>query len=68
MSACAVQRPLKFEGGSLMVGGGCMMWKKIGYICEIVKRVDEEFYTKILEDELQASIKHFNKRLDNIIF
>jgi len=67
LSAHTVQGTLKFGGGSLMVWG-CMMWKGIGYACKIDGRMDGELYTRILDDELQASIKHLKEKPGNIIF
>jgi len=62
-----VEGTLKFGGGSLMMWG-CMMWDGVGYACKIDGRMDGELYCQILEDELQESIKHFNKSPEDVIF
>src|SRR5580700_3442428 len=62
-----VKETVKFGGGSVMVWG-CMVWEGVGYACKIDGRMDAELYTQILEEDLQASIKYYDKSLENIIF
>jgi len=62
-----VSGTVKFGGGSLMVWG-CMMWSGVGYACKIDGRMDGDLYVKILEDELQYSIRYFKKKPVDIIF
>ena len=47
---------------------GCMTWKGVGYACKIDGKMDGDLYIKILEDELQASIKYFGEKPSDIIF
>ena len=67
LSNRTVQGTLKFGGGSLMMWG-CMTWKGVGYACKIDGKMDGDLYIKILEDELQASIKYFGEKPGDIIF
>jgi len=55
-----VEGTLKFGGGSLMVWG-CMLWDGVGYACKIDGRMDGDLYLKILEEDLQESIRYFGK-------
>ena len=63
----SVQETLKFGGGSLMVWG-CMLWDGVGYACKIDGRMDGDLYTRILDEDLQESIKFYGKTQDDIIF
>jgi DDE superfamily endonuclease len=62
-----VQGTMKFGGGSVMVWG-CMMWEGIGYVVKIDGKMDAELYTRILDDDLLASIDFYDKTPDDIIF
>ena len=62
-----VQGTMKFGGGSLMMWG-CMLWEGVGYACKIDGKMDGELYTKILEEDLQASLKDFGKSAGDVIF
>ena len=62
-----VKGTLKFGGGSVMVWG-CMMWKGTGYAVKIDGRMDADLYTRILDDDLQASLDFYDKSSDDIIF
>ena len=62
-----VKGTLKFGGGSVMVWG-CMMWEGIGYAAKIDRRMDADLYTRILDDNLQASLDFYGKTPDDIIF
>jgi hypothetical protein len=57
----------KFLGGSVMVWG-CVTWEGTGYACKIDGRMDGDLYAKILDEELQNSIRYYGKTKDNIIF
>lgn len=62
-----VEGTKKFGGGSLMMWG-CMMWDGVGYACKIDGRMDADLYVKILEEDLQASLEHYDKMAEDIIF
>jgi hypothetical protein len=62
-----VEGTKKFGGGSLMMWG-CMLWDGVRYACEIDGIMDADLYVKILEDDLQASIKFYDKNVEDIIF
>src|SRR5215472_780472 len=62
-----VEETVKFGGGSIMVWG-CMLWEGVGYACRIDGRMDANLYVKILDDDLQASIKYYKKKPRDIIF
>ena len=62
-----VKGTLKFGGGSVMVWG-CMMWEGTGYAVKIDGRMDADLYTRILDDDLQASLNFYNKSSGDIIF
>ena len=67
LSDRVVEGTLKYGGGCVMVWG-CMMWEGVGYACKIDGRMDGELYVKILDEELQESIKYYGKTEDDIIF
>jgi len=67
LSERLVEGTKKFGGGSLMMWG-CMMWEGVGYGCKIDGRMDGDLYVKILEDELQESLKLYKKSPEDIIF
>jgi hypothetical protein len=62
-----VERTLKFGGGSLMVWG-CMLWDGVGYTCKIEGRMDGDLYLRILEEDLQESLRYFEKTPEDVIF
>ena len=47
---------------------GCMLWEGVGYACKIDGRMDGDLYLKILEEDLQASIRYYDKSSADIIF
>lgn len=47
---------------------GCMGWEGVGYSCKIDGRMDADLYVSILEDELQASLDHWGKTSDEVVF
>jgi hypothetical protein len=47
---------------------GCMTWEGTGYACKIDGKMDGDLYVKILDQELQDSIKYYGKTKNNIIF
>src|SRR5436190_5917571 len=57
----------KFGGGSVMVWG-CMTWDGAGLACKIDGKMDADLYCKILEDELQGTLKYYDKSPYDIIF
>jgi Transposase/DDE superfamily endonuclease len=63
----SIEGTLKFGGGSLMLWG-CMLWDGVGYACRIDGRMDGDLYVKILEEDLQASIRHYGKHTGDVIF
>jgi len=62
-----VQGTVKFGGGSVMVWG-CMLWDGPGYACRIDGRMDGDLYTKILEEDLQASLGYYGISAGDVIF
>jgi hypothetical protein len=62
-----VEGTKKFGSGSLMIWG-CMLWDGVGYACKIDGTMDADLYVQILEDDLQASIKFYDKNAEDIIF
>ena len=62
-----VEGTKKFGGGSLMMWG-CMTWEGVGYACKIDGKMDGDLYVKILDEDLQESIKFYDKTKDDIIF
>ena len=57
-----VQGTVKFGGGSLMIWG-CIFWEGPGYATKIDGRMDADLFVSILDDdELQESIKFYNKK------
>ena len=44
------------------------MWEGTGYAVKIDGRMDADLYTKILDDDLQASLDFYGKTPHNIIF
>ena len=46
---------------------GCMTWEGTGYACRIDGKIDGGLYVKILDEELQESIRFYNKTKDDII-
>ena len=57
----------KFEGGSLMIRG-CMTWEGAGYACSIDGKMDGDLYVKILDEELQESIRFIIKPRMTLFF
>ena len=47
---------------------GCMLWEGIGYATRIEGKMDAELYTSILEDELQSTMEHYGKQVEEVIF
>ena len=45
-----------------------MIWEGVGYACKIDGKMDGDHYVEILDEELQESIKIYNKTKDDIIF
>jgi hypothetical protein len=62
-----VQGTQKFGGGSVMVWG-CMLWDGTGYACKIDGRMDGDLYVKILEEDVQASLRYYGKSAGDVIF
>ena len=46
---------------------GCMTWEGAGYACRIHVKMDGDLYVKILDEELQESVRFYNKTKDDII-
>ena len=40
----------------------------MGFACKIDGRMDADLYCQILEDELQATLQHYNKSPNGVIF
>ena len=47
---------------------GCMLWEGVRFACKIDGRMDEELYTKILQDELHETLAFYGKDPSTIIF
>ena len=62
-----VEGTVKFGGGSVMMWG-CMTWEGVGMAGKIDGKMDANFYTQIMEDELQQTLEYYNKTPDDIIF
>lgn len=62
-----VKGTLKFGGGSLMVWG-CMTPQGVGYMCKIDGRMDAELYTRILQDDLLATVEFYGLDREELIF
>ena len=62
-----VSGTVKFVGGSLMLWG-CFGWDGVGYSCKIDGRMDATLYVFILEDELQLSLQHWGKKIEEEVF
>ena len=62
-----VQGTVKFGGGSVMIWG-CMLWDGPGRLCRIEGMMNGAFYTTILDDELQGTIKDYKKKVTKVIF
>ena len=62
-----VESTVKFEGENVMMWS-CMFWEGIGYATRIEGKMDAELYCKILDDELQGTLKYYNKSPSDIIF
>jgi hypothetical protein len=62
-----VEGTLKFGGGSLMMWG-CMLWEGCGYACQIEGKMDADLYINILEQNLDSSLKYYNKNIQDILF
>ncbi len=45
-----------------------MLWDGVGYACKIDGRMDKELYVKILDKDLEASLKYYGKFQADIIF
>ena len=62
-----VEGTVKFGGGNLMMWG-CMGWDGVGFATKIEGRMDAELYVEILDDELQQTLKYYNKTVADIVF
>ena len=62
-----VQGTVNFGGGSLMIWG-CMFWEGPGYATKIDGRKDADLFVSILDNELQESIKFYNKNPQTSFF
>ena len=47
---------------------GCFGWDGVGYSCKIDGRMDATLYVFILEDELQLSLQHWGKKIEEEVF
>ena len=47
---------------------GCMLWDGVGYSCKIDGKMDGDLYVQILDEDLQASLAHYGKSAQDIIF
>jgi transposase len=62
-----VQGTVKFGGGNVMMWG-CMSWDGVGYATRIEGKMDAELYVSILEDELQETLRYYDKTTTDVIF
>ena len=58
LSPRLVEETVKVGGGHLMFWG-CMTWEGVGYGCNIEGKMDADLYVKIMEDELQRSMRYW---------
>ena len=47
---------------------GCMGWDGVRYSCRIEGKMNEDLYVAIMEDELQKSLKYWDKKVGQVIF
>ena len=47
---------------------GCMTWGGVGMACKIDGRMDTDLYLQILEEELQQTLKFYDKTPNDIVF
>ena len=62
-----VEERKKFGGGSWVIQRW-MTWEGVWYACMIDMKMERDPHLQILDEELQESIKFFNKIKDDIIF
>ena len=67
LSPRLVKETVKFGGGHLMFWG-CMTWEGVGYGCNIEGKMDADLYVKIMEDELQRSMRYWKTNWQKKIF
>lgn len=63
----SVQGTVKFGGGSVCVWS-CMSWHGPGYIAMVDETLDSQLYIKILQEDLQMSIKEWGMAKDELVF
>jgi transposase len=62
-----VQGTVKHGGGSIAIWG-CMTAAGPGYMCRLDGHLNQDLYLRILEDELQQTIKHYQFDSAKVIF
>ena len=67
MSDRLVHGTVKFGGDSLMMWG-CMFWEGPEYANKINGRMDADLFVGILDDELQESLRYYQKKPSDVLF
>ena len=67
MSDRLVQQMVMFGGGFMMIWG-YMTWERPGHVTRFDGRMDADLFMRILDDELQQSIKHYKKQPSDVPF
>ena len=62
-----IKTTAKHGGGSIMIWG-CMTAKGVGFMCQIVGKMNKELYQRILEDELTKTIQYYDLNPEKVIF
>jgi transposase len=62
-----VKATVKHGGGSIMIWG-CMTAQGVGFMCQIIGKMNKELYQDILEDELAKTIEYYDLNPEKVIF
>jgi hypothetical protein len=64
------QREHRSLDEGLLWFGGCMLWDGLAYAYKIDRRMERGLYIKIMKEDLQASLKYYDKdtQASDVIF